>query len=83
MTPTLPGWTVIETAEDGGPKGWKHEDSGSAVGFVRDETNEFDAEWLIRGENSIHDTADSLEEAREQAIEYISGIGPSGPSPMV
>jgi hypothetical protein len=71
-----------EMDTDGGPFGWKNKNNGKVIGITPNTSNltEFD-DWLVRGENSILDSAGTLEEAKDFAYKYMNRI--ESPSAMV
>lgn len=64
----IPDWTVETTDDDGNPIGWRNQNNHTFLGIRYND--ELDS-WEVAGENSRIDTADSAEEARELAREYM------------
>ena len=94
MTETPPEhWTVIEVDpedtdalpdsvdSDDGPFAWKNENTGRGICIEpNDELEDFEA-WLIRGENSVVDSAATLGEAQDTAHDFMEEY--AHPSAMI
>lgn len=74
----LPNWTVETLDDDDNPIGWRNQNTHTFVGIRYND--ELDA-WEVSGENSRIATADSVEEARERAHEFM--VDTPRPSSMV
>lgn len=74
----IPNWNVEETNDDGNPIGWRNDETYTFIGLLYNEDIE---KWEVRGENSRVNTAETCEEARKKAIEFMYDT--PKPSPMI
>jgi hypothetical protein len=75
----IPARIPAHVSADDAPLSWRNKHSGAILYIEYREQDDTSEDWVFRGDGSAVATADSLEEIKSQATEYLRNHRDPGP----